>query len=61
MMTYNGMNAGKAEEYFEHELDYYTGDISNYDRWHGILAAEMGLEGELSKKQFDDLINRIAK
>ena len=61
MMTYSGMTAGMAEEYFEHELDYYTDKMTNYDRWHGTLAAEIGLQGEMNKEQFDILCKQISE
>ena len=53
MMSCHFVNVEMAKKYFEHTNDYYTKNMTNYDRWHGILAEVRGLTGELSKKQFD--------
>lgn len=61
MMTSNFVTAKQAEKYFEHTRDYYTKNRTNYDRWHGALAEAYGLEGELSKEQFDVVLKNITK
>ena len=43
----------QAMSYFERSGEYYTKNLTNYDKWHGKLGKKLGLEGELSKEQFD--------
>lgn len=59
MMSCNFVTAEQAGNYFEHTKDYYTKNQTNYDRWHGTLAAAYGLKGELSKEQFDQVLETI--
>ena len=59
MMSCSFVTAAQAENYFEHTKDYYTKNQTNYDRWHGTLAAAYGLKGELSKEQFDQVLETI--
>ena len=61
MMSCKFVTAQQAENYFEHARDYYTKNRTNYDRWHGSLAAAYGLEGELSKEQFDIVLRNITE
>ncbi len=61
MMTCHFCTAGKIEDYFDHEQDYYTKSLSNHDRWHGNLAASQGLSGEVSKGQFDFVVSEMSK
>lgn len=61
MMSCHFMTAAKAESYFEHTKDYYTKNQTNYDRWHGTLAEAYGLTGELSKEQFDQVLEYIGQ
>lgn len=61
MMSCNFVTAEQAETYFKHGKDYYTKNQTNYDRWHGSLAKTYGLTGELSKEQFDFLLDDISK
>ncbi len=53
MLSISRINGGMAEDYFQHEKNYYTEKMTNRDRWFGNFAAALGLEGELSKEQFD--------
>ena len=59
MMSSRFTTSAKAESYFERTKDYYTKNQTNYDRWHGILAEAYGLTGELSKEQFDQMLEYI--
>ena len=59
MMSCSFVTAAQAENYFGHTKDYYTKNQTNYDRWHGTLAAAYGLKGELSKEQFDQVLETI--
>ena len=59
MLSCSFVTAGQAEKYFEHTQDYYTKNMTNYDKWHGTLAEAYGLKGELSKEQFDELLKDI--
>ena len=59
MMSCNSVTAGQAGTYFEHGKDYYTNNMTNYDRWHGSLAESRGLSGECSKEQFDEILEHI--
>ena len=43
----------QAINYFERSKEYYTKNLTNYDKWHGKLGKKLGLMGELSKEQFD--------
>lgn len=61
MMSCKTINAEQAEEYFDHPQDYYTKNITNFDRWHGSLAGALGLTRELSKEQFDKVLADITK
>lgn len=61
MMSCSSLAKGQAERYFEHDMEYYTKNMTNYDRWHGTLAATIGLQGECSKEQFDALLADIEK
>ena len=61
MMSCSFVTAGQAEDYFKHNKDYYTKNNTNYDRWHGSLAKTYGLSDELSKEQFDFLLDDISK
>lgn len=61
MMSCSFVTAEQAEDYFKHNKDYYTKNQTNYDRWHGSLAKTFGLKGELSKEQFDFLLDDITK
>ena len=56
MMTAHAISAATAGEYFEHSKDYYTKQQTCHDKWHGSLAESMGGKGELSKEQFDRLL-----
>lgn len=58
-MSCSFLSAGQAGTYFEHEKDYYTKNLTNYDKWHGTLAETLGLEGEVSKEQFNKLLDNI--
>ena len=60
MLSCSFVTAEQAEKYFEHTQDYYTKNMTNYDRWHGTLAKAYGLEGELSKEQFDEVLKDIS-
>jgi len=60
MMTCSFVSREQAEKYFEHTRDYYTKNQTNNDRWHGVLAEAYGLEGELSKEQFDEVLKNIS-
>jgi conjugative relaxase-like TrwC/TraI family protein len=60
MMTCKIVGAGKAKDYFEHEMDYYTKNLSCLDRWHGVLAESRELKGDLSKEQFDYIVDEVA-
>ena len=33
---------------------YYTRTNTEYDRWEGTLAKAMGLEGQVTKEQFEE-------
>lgn len=59
MMSCSFMTAAQAESYFEHTKEYYTKNQTNFDRWHGTLAEAYGLHGELSKEQFDKVLETI--
>ena len=59
MMSCNFVTSEQAESYFDHTKDYYTKNQTNYDRWHGTLAEAYGLNGELSKEQFDRVLESI--
>ncbi len=59
MMSCASLTPAQAEKYFEHESEYYTKNITNFDRWHGTLAESMGLSGECSKEQFDEILKHI--
>lgn len=61
MMSCSFVTAAQAESYFEHTKDYYTKNQTNFDRWHGTLAEAYGLKGELSKEQFDEVLDSINK
>ena len=61
MMSCSFVTAGQAEDYFKHNKDYYTKNNTNYDRWHGTLAKTYGLTDELSKEQFDFLLDDISQ
>ena len=61
MMSCSFVNAEQASKYFEHTTEYYTKNMTNYDRWHGSLAQAYGLDGELSKEQFDEVLKDIAE
>lgn len=60
MMTAHAISAAAASEYFEHTKGYYTKQQTCHDKWHGSLAESMGGRGELSKEQFDHLMNELA-
>ena len=59
MMSCSFVTAAQAESYFEHTNEYYTKNQTNFDRWHGTLAEAYGLHGELSKEQFDKVLETI--
>lgn len=59
MLSCSVVNFSQASTYFEHTSEYYTQQITNYDRWHGSLAQVRGLVGELSKEQFDESLQQI--
>ena len=59
MMSCSFVTAAQAVSYFEHAKEYYTKNMTNYDRWHGALAEAYGLRGELSKEQFDQVLETI--
>lgn len=61
MMSCSFVTAAQAGSYFEHTKDYYTKNQTNFDRWHGTLAAAYGLKGEMSKEQFDEVLASIDK
>jgi len=61
MMSCSYVTAAQAESYFEHTKDYYTKNQTNFDRWHGTLAEAYGLHGEMSKEQFDEVLDSINK
>lgn len=50
-----------AKDYFEHDENYYIKNQTNYDKWHGSLAKTIGSDGEVSKEQFDNLMDSIAE
>ncbi len=59
MMSCASLTPAQAEKYFEHESEYYTKNLSNFDRWHGNLSETLGLKGECSKEQFDEVLKHI--
>ena len=59
MMSCSFLSSGQAGTYFQHEKDYYTKNLTNYDKWHGTLAETLGLENEVSKEQFDKMLDNI--
>ncbi len=59
MLTCKSLNFEQAQTYFEKTAEYYTKNMTNYDRWHGNLAAALGMTGECSKEQFDEVLNHI--
>ncbi len=61
MMTGRIIGIVSAKDYFEHEESYYTENQTCYDKWHGSLGKTIGAEGEVSKEQFDHLMDSIAE
>lgn len=61
MMTGKIIGIVSAKDYFEHEESYYTKNQSCYDRWHGSLGKTLGADGEVSKEQFDYLMDSIGE
>ena len=59
MMSCSALTPAQAESYFEKEAEYYTKNMTNYDRWHGTLAETIGLKGECSKEQLDNMLKHI--
>lgn len=53
-------NAEAAKNYYEESLtkgDYYIDGIEEVGAWHGELAKSLGLEGTVSKEDFDKMID----
>ena len=53
MMSGTPISYEQAINYFERSKEYYTKNLTNYDKWHGKLGKRLGVVGELSKEQFD--------
>ena len=58
MMTVSGVkSAGQADHYYQKADDYYRGGTDEpTSAWHGQLAQDLGLSGEVEPEQFKQLL-----
>ena len=61
LRIYTSKSTNSAKSYYESELsqagNYYSEDNSEAGRWYGKSASLLGLEGPITKGQFEDLVS----
>ena len=58
MLSCQPINGKMSPEYYAKD-GYYTRTKSEHDRWEGTLAKAMGLEGQVTKEQFEALHEKL--
>ncbi len=61
MLSCSKISFNQANTYFDHAEEYYTKNLSCYDRWHGLCAKSNGLKGDLSPEEFKCVVGHIQK
>ena len=60
MLNCKPINGGMSPEYYAKD-GYYTRTNTEHDRWEGTLAKAMGLEGQVTKEQFEALHDKLVE
>lgn len=60
MLSCHAIGAGMSPDYFAKD-GYYTRTNTEHDRWEGTLAKAMGLEGQVTKEQFEVLHDQLVE